>query len=314
MSSAPKGLRRAHLLAGLVAVGLLGGTAAAFALTEQLKLERSPVYRTRVGKLLGPHCGCPLASIPIQFLLRKSETLTVVVVDSHRRIVRKLLDSGPRPAGLQRFTWDGRDDAGRVVPAGTYRPRLHLARDHRTILMPNPIRVDPIAPRIALTSVTSRAFSPDGDNRNDLVRLRYRTTEAGRALLFVNGRLRVRLHRYARAGVLRWFGSGLPSGHYRIVLRAVDLAGNLSRPVSAGVVRIRFVSVRPHVLHPAARARIGFRVRTDAKRFQWRLGHRGGRAAPGLLILRAPGPGRYVLVVTANGHTARAVVIVEPRP
>jgi hypothetical protein len=308
------GLRRARLLAALVAVGLLGGTAAAFALTEQLKLERSPVYRTDVGKLLGPNCSCPLASIPIRFLLRKSETLTVVVVDSHRRVVRTLLDAGPRPAGLQRFTWDGRDDSGHVVPAGTYRPRLHLARGHRTILMPNPIRVDPTAPRIALASVTSRAFSPDGDNRNDLVRLRYRASEPVRALLFVNGLLRVKLRRYARTGVVRWFGSGLPSGHYRVVLRAVDLAGNLSPPVSAGVVRIRFVSVRPHVLHPAPHARIGFRVRTDVKRFEWRLGHRSGRAAPGLLIIRAPAPGRYVLVVTANGHSARAVVIVGPRP
>ncbi len=255
-----------------------------------------------------------LLAAPIQFLLRKSETLTVVVVDSHSRIVRTLLDSGPRPAGRQRFTWDGRDEAGHVVPAGTYRPRLHLARGHRTILMPNPIKVDPIAPRIALASVTSRAFSPDRDNRNDLVRLRYRTSESARALLFVNGRLRVKLHRYSRTGVLRWFGSGMPAGHYQLVLRAVDLAGNLSAPVSGGVVRIRFVSVRPHVLHPAPHARIGFRVRTDAKRFHWRLGHSGGRAAPGLLVLRAPGPGRYALVVTANGHTARSVVIVEPRP
>ncbi len=305
---------RARLLAAVVAVGLLGGTAVAFALTEQLKLERSPVFGTHVGKLLGPRCRCEHESIKIEFRLRKAETLTVVLVDSQRRVVRTLLDSGPRAAGVQRFTWDGRDDSGQVVPAGTYRPRLHLARDHRTILMPNPIRVDPIAPRIALASVWSRAFSPDGDARNDVVRLRFRASKRARALLFVNGRLRVQLRRYGRAGVVRWFGSGLPAGRYRLVLRAVDLAGNRSAPVSAGVVRIRFVGVRPHVLHAAPRARIGFRVRTDAKRFRWRLGHGGGRAAPGLLELRAPGgPGRYVLKVTANGHSARSVVIVERR-
>jgi hypothetical protein len=31
-----------------------------------------------------------------------------------------------------------------------------------------------------------------------------------------------------------------------------------------------------------------------------------------LLVLRAPAPGRYVLRVVANGHQARAVVVVTP--
>jgi hypothetical protein len=307
------GPRRARVIAAVVVVGLLGGSAAAFALTEQLKLERSPVFRTQVGKLLGPNCRCALARIPIRFVLRKRDTLTVTIVDSRRRVVRTLLDSGPRAAGLQRLSWNGRDASGRVVRAGIYKPRIHLARDRRTILMPNPIRVDPAAPRISLVSVTSRVFSPDADHRRDLVRLRYRTSEPARGLLFVNGRLRVRFKRYAETGVLRWFGSGLPAGRYRLVLRAVDLAGNLSGRVSAGVARIRFISIRPHVLHPLARARIGFRVRTDARFFHWTFGHRGGRSRPGLLVLRSPAPGRYVLVVTANGHAARSLVIVEPR-
>ena len=113
--------------------------------------------------------------------------------------------------------------------------------------------------------------------------------------------------------MLRWFGSGLPQGRYRLVIRAVDLAGNLSRPVPIGIVRIQFVSVRPHVLHASAGARVGFRIRTQARRVRWRLGHAGGASAPGLLVVRAPRPGRYVLVVTANGHTAQAVLIVGSR-
>jgi hypothetical protein len=306
-------LRRSRVLGALVVVGLLGGTAAAFAWTEHLKLERSPVYRTRVGKLLGPNCRCGLARIPVRFVLRKPETLTVKIVDSNERVVRTLLDSGPRPRGVQRFTWDGRDDAGRVVPAGTYKPRLHLARDHRTILMPNPIRVDTAPPRASVVSVRPRVFSPDGDGRSDLVRIRVRTSEPARALLFVRGRSRLRLRRYADTGVLRWFGSGFSAGRYKLVVRAVDRAGNLSQPVGAGIVRIRFLSLRPHVLHAASGARIGFRVRTDARRIRWRLGSAGGSAPPGLLELRAPSaPGRYVLRVTANGHTARAVLFVRP--
>jgi hypothetical protein len=37
---------------------------------------------------------------------------------SGRRV--RALDFGPREAGIQRFAWDGRDDAGRPLPPGLY--------------------------------------------------------------------------------------------------------------------------------------------------------------------------------------------------
>jgi FlgD Ig-like domain len=312
MSKRPDRLRAARVLVAIVVAGLLGGSAAAFALTEQLKLERSPVYRTHVGKLLGPNCNCPLRRIPIQFVLRKPGGISVVVVDSGGVVVRTLLGSGVRPRGLQTFSWDGRDDAGQVVPAGTYKPRLHLSREHRTILMPNPITVDPTVPRITGASLSPRVFSPDGDGRRDIVRIHYRATEPSRVLVYVNGRRRVRTKRYARLGVARWLGTGLRPGRYRLTLRTMDLAGNLSAPVDLGTVQTRFISVGPHVQHVRPRARIGFRVVTDAKTFAWRLGRRSGVSRPGLLVLRAPAaPGRYRLIATANGHTAASVLFVE---
>ena len=314
----PDGRRLLRTLVAVVVAGLLGGTAAALALTEQLKLERSPVLRTHVDKLLGPRCRCRHSRISIDFRLRKADRLTVVVVDSDDNVVRTLLSSTFRPRGLQRLRWDGRDDFGQVVAAGTYKPRIHLAREHRTILMPNPIRVDPTAPRIALVSLTPRVFSPDGDFRHEVVSIHYRASERARALLYVNGRPRprVRTKPYARTGVVRWhgkfMGQSLPAGRYRLVIRAVDLAGNLSPPVSIGTVRIRYIEIGPHVLHATPGARIGFRVSTDAKRFDWRFGSGGGgHSRPGLLVLRAPtAPGRYRLVVTENGHTAQALLIV----
>jgi len=314
MSSDPR--RGVRILAALVMAGLLAGSAAAFALTERLKLERSPVYRTHVGKLLGPICGslyCP-KRVAIRFVLRKPETLTVAIVDSDHRVVRTLLSRTHRPKGLQQFRWDGRDDSGQVVRAGTYKPQLQLARGRRTILMPNPIHVDTSAPQVSVLSVKPRVFSPDGDHRSDLVRIRVRASESARMVLYVNGQLRVRLERYGSAGTLRWFGMGFRAGRYRLVVRAVDRAGNVSRPAHAGVVQIRFVTVRPRVLHAATAARVGFRIRTDARRFRWRLGNAGGVARPGLLVLRAPAPGRYVLRVTANGHSARAILVVAAGP
>ncbi len=314
MSTRPDGLRSTRFLVALLVVGLLGGTVAAFAMTEHLKLERSPVYRSHVGKLLGPNCrsrGCP-RRIPIRFVLRKPETLTVAIVDSNGRVVRTLLTRTPRPKGLQQLRWDGRDDSGQVVQAGTYKPQLHLARGQRTILMPNPIRVDTRPPRVSVLSVRPRIFSPDGDNRSDMVRIRVRMSQPARARLYVNGRLRLKLRRLTTTGALRWFGVGFPAGRYRLVVRAIDRAGNVSQAVRAGVVRIRFVSVRPHVLHAAPGAKLHFRVRTDALKVRWRLGRSRGLSGRGSLVLRAPRQGRHVLVVTVNGHTARALVIVEP--
>ena len=316
MSSLPDGgSRLLRVVVALVVTGLLGGTAAALALTEQLKLERSPVLRTHVGKLLGLH-----GRIPIDFVLRKADRLTVVVVDSNGRVVRTLLLSRFRPRGLQRLSWNGRNDSGQVVPAGIYKPRLHLAREHRTILMPNPIRVDPVAPRIALVSLTPRVLSPDGDYLGDVLYIHYRTSERARALLYVNGHQRRELQRYVLGGLLRWggkrFGVPFPAGRYRLAIRALDLAGNLSPRVSIGFVRIRYIEVRPHVLHARPGARIRFRVSTDAKRFDWRLGTAGrGSSRSRLLVLRAPSaPGRYGFVVSENGHEARALVIVGAGP
>jgi len=305
--------RRAQVAAAVVVVALLGGSAAAFAFTEHVKLERSPVYRTKVGKVLGPNCRCQHRHIQITFTLRKPDRLSVAIVDSEERVVRTLLSPEPRSAGVQHFVWYGRDEAGQVVPAGTYKPRLHLANQHRTILMPNPIKVDTKAPTIALVALAPRVFSPGRAFRKNHVSVQWRANEAVQALLYVDGQLRVHRRRFIEKGALPWLGTGQPAGRYRLVLRAVDRTGNVSAGVPLGVVRIRYVDVRPHVLHPLAGAKIGFRVMADARRIHWRFGKKRGTTGPGLLLLRAPKPGHYRLTVTVDGHTAHAVVIVSPR-
>jgi FlgD Ig-like domain len=278
-----------------------------------VKLEKSPVYNTLVGKQLGPNCRCQFRKIRIWFTLRKPDRLSVVVVNSDDEVVRRLLMPTPVRAGRQRFGWDGRDDSGQVVPAGTYKPRLHLAKQHRTILMPNPIKVDTTAPTIALLALAPRVFSPGRAFRRNHVSIQWRASEPVQALLYVDGQLRVHRRRFIERGSLPWLGTGLPTGRYHLVLRAVDRTGNVSTGVPLGVVRVRYVDVRPHVLHPLAGAKIGFRVIADARRIHWRFGKGRGTTGPGLLLLRAPKPGHYRLTVTVDGHTAHAVVIVSPR-
>jgi FlgD Ig-like domain len=302
----------ARFLPTLLVLALLGSTAAAFAVTEGLKLEKSPITRTAVGKVVSP-----ARQAGIRFVLRKGDRVSVTIVNASGTVVRTLASSRPASKGIQRFRWDGRDDAGGFVADGTYKPRVHLAREHRTIVLPNPMRVDATPPLIRLASVRPRVFSPDGDFRRESVRIRWKTSERTRAILYVNGVRRGLVRAYARGGRLDWGGrtlDRLPAGPYRIRLRALDLAGNISAPTRTFVVRIRYVELRPKVARARTGTRFGFRVLTDAKRYAWRLGARGGVSRQRVLILRAGAPGRYRLIVTVNGHRARALVIVEPRP
>ena len=46
--------------------------------------------------------------------------------------VQRMLESGTRPAGAHRVAWDGRDDAGRALPSGSYFARLDFAGLHAT--------------------------------------------------------------------------------------------------------------------------------------------------------------------------------------
>jgi hypothetical protein len=77
-------------------------------------------------------------------------------------------------------------------------------------------------------------------------------------------------------------------------------------------VVIRYIDMRPHVLHVKSDKRFSVRVLTDAKRYSWHLGQRGNVARTRHLVLRAGQPGTYRLVVAANGHVSRAVVVVSP--
>jgi hypothetical protein len=305
----------ARLLPTLLVLALIGSTAAAFAVTEGLKLEKSPIAGTQVNKVLAPACACANNRLSIGFTLRKSDRVSVVIVNGNGDVVRTLAVGKRVRRGAQQFVWDGRDQAGRVVPDGTYRPRVHLAREHRTIVLPNPVRSDATKPLIRLDSVAPRVFSPDGDFQREYVRLRYRTSERARAILYVSGDRWGTVHDYVRAGKLDWGGRAvrrLPAGLYRVRLRAQDLAGNVGPSTRAFVVRIRYIQARPHVVHVKAGARFSVHVGTDAVRYTWHIGSRGKRARKPVLTIRAGQPGRYELRVAANGHVARVVVLVRP--
>jgi len=301
-----------RLASALLVVGLLVATAAAFAVTERLKLVRSPILETEFDRrVFSPVCGCESATVGVSFRLRETDRLTVTVVDASGDSVSTLVDEERRPAGPVTVRWDGRGDDGSVVPEGAYKARVHLAGQRRTIELPNPMRVDTTPPDVVELDAQPLRFSPDGDGRRDKVRVSYRLSEEGRPLLSVDGEVFVRGRPSELEGGLDFHGGGLPAGEYRLVLEAVDRAGNISEPAST-TVRIRYIELSRTAIRVVAGRRFSVRVRTDAESFAWRLANASGRSAPGVLVVRAPKrPGRYALVVQANDRRARANVTVE---
>lgn len=298
----------------LLVLVLLGATAAAFAVAERLKLQKSPISGTRVDPVFSPICRCPTDVARIHFRLATSDRLTLAIVDANGHRVRTLVDNRPT-RGRRRYTWNGRDDEGRVVPEGPYRARVQLDDLGRTIVLPNPIVVDTTPPRIIGGKVEPLVFSPDGDGRADRIVVRYRVGEPAAAMLIVNDTRRVLGRLHSGAGGLRWYGKvdgrSLRAGAYRIQLAAVDRAGNVSEPVRAGIVRIRYVELPRQRFRVRPLARFRVPVDTDAKRVKWRLGSRRGTGPARALVVVAPRkPGSYVLRVSVRGHSAQAKVLV----
>jgi FlgD Ig-like domain len=303
----------------LVVVFLLGGTAAAFAVTQGLKLERTPVLSPRIDKTFSPVCACDRAAANVDFKLRTGDSVTLQIVDEGDDVVRTLFENRRFGAVRVEADWDGRDDAGRLVPDGDYRPRVRLADAHRTIVFPNEMRVDKAAPRIQRFSVSRRVISPDGDGRADGISISYRLNERGRVRLFVNGKLRARKRGQAETGAVQWYGRfrgrAVRPRTYRLELVAVDDAGNRSGRVSAGAVRVRYLELGLDTIRARAGTRFGVRVRTDARRYGWLFARGRGSSTTRYLILRAPQrPGRYRLFVQTRGRGDSARVVVTPAP
>jgi hypothetical protein len=223
-------------------LALLAGTTTAFALTEALKLEESPVSRPRFKSVFSPTCACPQETARLAVRLRDPDTIDAVIVDEDGNPVRTLVSREPYARGRTVFRWDGRNDRGEIVPDGKYRLRLHFAEADRTILIPDTVRVDTRPPTIELVSLEPRRLERGGEGATIVVRL----TERARPLLLANGELVLRgpVGDPGRAR-LTWDGTvegrALSRGRYALTLEARDRAGNVSAPTEPVIVRI----VRP---------------------------------------------------------------------
>ncbi len=220
----------------ILALLLIVATATAFAVTQRLKLEPSPISQTRVSDVFSPVCRCASRAASIDFSLRRADDVRIAIRTGSGEVT---VAEGSFAQGDVHVRWDGRDASGELVPDGTYYPFVELKRAGRTIDLPNPIRVDTIRPSIKFTSLRPRIFRPGAEK----LKVTYRVSEHAHALLFVDGRRRVFTASTRLRGRLQWYGKVrghlIRPGRHKVKLVAEDLAGNRSAPTPWVVVRVR---------------------------------------------------------------------------
>jgi hypothetical protein len=221
---------------------LVVATVAAFFVTQQLKGEFPLVIRFATKPAhFSPNGDGFRDTSQIGFDLSESASVSFMVIDSEGTEVRQI-GSSRRLAGdaKHRFTWDGRDDGGNVVPDGTYRMRVVRRDESRVIDSVKEISVDTVPPRVTLVSAKPSAIATGLPGEPPRVELRYRgpKNKAPVVRVFRTGEGRPRIVRRFRGGPNRtatWDGSvsagpertePAPEGDYAFTVAVRDKAGN----------------------------------------------------------------------------------------
>ncbi len=307
-----------RVLTTVTLLGLLVATAAAFAITEHLKLIKSPVYGTLVSKVLSPVCNCSTSKATIRIRLRHADRVTVTVVDSagHRvaTVAKGVSMEARRPMS---FAWHGHTGTGEVAPDGVYHPWVHLANARRTFRFTNRIVVDTKTPKV-LSASGGKAVLFAGPGRS--IAVHYDFSEQANPVVYLGSRQIIRGRATRERDKVKWAGAldgrSLPAGSYVLSIGARDVAGNETPAAERKKVRVvlRYIEVTPRRLTVHAGKRFTVSVETAAARYTWRLAHRHGSRRGHVLHLRAPTtPGRYRLVVAEHGNTDTALVRVRAK-
>jgi hypothetical protein len=307
-----------RVLPTAIVFALLAATAAAFVITEGAKLEKSPIAGTRVPYPVFSPSGRGPTSADVEFRLRKAERLEAWIQDSKGRRVRTLQAPRSFPAGANlQLIWDGFTDNGLVEPDGTYTPVVKLLRSHRTVALPNPIKIDTKPPVISVRHPLYPLLSPDGDHRRDSFTIPYRINERAHAILSVRGRQVEYTRSQKPSGELHWNGKlGNPPrpvlpGRYLLTASARDEAGNQSKPFPFAIAQVRYLSLGRDRIVVRPRGKFALRVSTDYPSVAWKLRGRSGVQRTGTLHFRAPkSPGVYRLYIVAGKHSAKCTVVV----
>ncbi|HET8751041.1 MAG TPA: FlgD immunoglobulin-like domain containing protein [Gaiellaceae bacterium] len=307
-----------RVLTTVTLLGLLVATAAAFAITEHLKLIKSPVYGALVSKFLAPTCHCATSKASIQIKLRHDDHVRLTILDAGGDTVATIARRAQVPKLEHKtFYWDGTTADGTLAPDGAYRPEIYLAHAGRKILFPlvDQIFLDTKKPEVVSASA-SKGILFGGSGRT--VKIHYALSERANAVVYLGRHLVIRGRPTRERGAVKWAGTfgGKPlrAGTYVLSVGALDLAGNQTpaNERKSVTVVLRYIELTRHRIGVRAGAHFSVGVDTRSSRYTWRLGRKHGAGHGKVLRLRAPARrGTYHLRVAEHGHAASAVVKVR---
>jgi hypothetical protein len=266
---------------------------------------------------------------------REDERVTATVVDGDGDRVRTLRDDLELPRGeLLRMRWDGRDGLGRRVPDGTYRVRVNLRRQGRSIPSRG-IALDTTGPRPRVLSIgpestrgpellPTESGEPaevrfDAPGRRVSVEV-WRTDRGPRRLATL-----VERERGGRGSVTwdgRVRGRRVGAGTFRIVVRSRDQAGNVgtSAPAKSGIT-VRYLAAQPPLRPVGAGRPITMAVDARGRPFAWSLRRVGApdairrsrRTTGRPFAIRAPrgASGAFLFTARTRDRTTQVPVAVD---
>jgi hypothetical protein len=338
--------RRLGASAAALAFALLvAASIGAFFVTTRLKRSSPVVQRLSFERYVSPNGDGRHDTARISFRIKRDDEVTVAIVDENGDEVRTLAGDRQLDKGLQRFRWNGRLQSGDIAPDGEYRVRVGLRHAGRSVLSPRRIFVDTDPPNPVVRYVSPDSISPDGAGGGERARLRFDgpTRVPPTLLVYRTDAATPRLvaRRTGRRGsnTLTWDGRIGPAGsdrsaatgNYVLVVRVQDAAGNIgprglppTRRRFGGHpgVRVSYASAVAPLESVRAGSRARFVVRTDGRRYRWRVRRLGssrslarGRSGRTRLAVRIPRvrSGLFLLELRVGGHRYRTPFAVQSR-
>ena len=154
---------------------LVLATIAAFFATQQLKSEFPLVIRFAAKpKQISPNGDHYRDTTQVGFDLSRPAKVSFSILDSEGNEVRRLVqDRQLAGSSHNRFTWNGRNDDGDVVPDGIYRMRVVRRDEGRIIDSVKEIRVDLQPPHVRILSAKPSIIAPRAPGQSPEVTIRY---------------------------------------------------------------------------------------------------------------------------------------------